>query len=332
MDIQLNNTERQDIVPQMADCSWLTAPYQELLGRYQGVTPPHALMIYGIAGIGKKLLMNQLTAAIFCRSLEAGNACGKCQSCRWLASGFHPDLFEIHEDGEIKIEGIRKIQQFARLTSETGNKIVLIKEADRMNLNAANSLLKVLEEPPADLYFILESSAIEKLPITVRSRCQKSFVKGPDADTAIQFLRSVLSESDQNLSEDELQLLLEIVHGAPFMALSYLNSGYSEKKKVVLNAVYSIFTNKMTPTKAVPTLLESEELTFSLLFFLLQASFNQEARQRFPKLQPLFEVLESQSETFRLIQYEKLIEIYASRHKQTRTDWALMSWFMEFVA
>ena len=331
MDINLNNRELKDTELHVEQCSWLSIPYQELLIRYQGKAPPHALMIYGITGIGKKLLMDQLTAAFFCRSLENGMPCHTCQSCRWIASGFHPDLFEIKGDGEIKIEDIRKIQQFSRLTSETGKKIVLIKEADRMNLNAANSLLKVLEEPPADLYFILESSAIEKLPITVRSRCQKYFVKEPDPIIAMQFLNTVLTESDQNQGAEELRLLLEIVHGAPFMALSYLNSGYIEKKKVALNAIYDIFTNKTTPTKAVPILLESEDLTFSLLFFLLRASLNGEVKQSFPKLQALFEVMESNTEAFRLIQYEKLIEIYASKEKQTRTDWALVSWFIEFM-
>lgn len=323
--------ESKDIELCMEQCSWLRAPYQELLVRYQGKTPPHALMIYGVMGIGKKLLMNQLASAVFCRSLESGMPCRTCQSCRWLASGFHPDLFEIQGDGEIKIEDIRKIQQFSRLTSETGKKIVLIKEADRMNLNAANSLLKVLEEPPADLYFILESSAIEKLPVTVRSRCQKYFVKEPEPAVATEFLNSALTKSDQNQSAEELRLLLAIVHGAPFTALSYLNSGYSEKKKTALNGVYDIFSNKVVPAKVVPLLLEAENLTFSLLFFLLRARLNLEVRRLFPELQPLFAILESRSEAFCLIQYEKLIEIYSSKDKQTRTDWALMTWFMEFM-
>lgn len=310
---------------------WLQGDYHELLMRFKGQTPPHALMLYGKEGVGKVLLTDSLVAGILCRELENGYPCGICQSCRWLSSGFHPDFYEIKGEGEIKVDEIRKIQQFARLTPETGRKVVAIKHADRMNLNAANSLLKVLEEPPSDLYFILESSGTEKLPITVRSRCQSYFVKPPMIDEALEYLHHLVSQRGADVSTDVLRLLLAISFEAPFKALSYLDDGYLDKRGPLLQVIHDLFVGEVTPTKGVITLLESEALGFSYLFFLLRASFDSDVQARFSNLKSIFSILNALPEKLRLMQYEKLVEIDRLRATQIRTDWALEAWFVEFM-
>lgn len=310
---------------------WLQNSYRELLMRFKGETPPHALMLYGKEGVGKVLLTDHLVSGILCRQLQNAYPCGTCQSCRWLASGFHPDFYEIQGEGEIKVDEIRKIQQFARLTPETGKKVVAIKHADRMNLNAANSLLKVLEEPPSDLYFILESSGTEKLPITVRSRCQSYFVKPPSMDDALKYLHHLIDQKGENVSEDVLRLLLAISFEAPFKALSYLDEGYLEKRGLLLQTIHDLLIGDLTPAKGVATLLESESLSFSYLFFLLRVSFAPEEQMKFGNLDTIFLILNTIPEKLRLMQYEKLVEIDRLRESQTRTDWALEAWFVEFM-
>lgn len=311
--------------------SWLQDDFQELLTRFKGNTPPHALMLYGKEGVGKILLADTLVAGILCRELINNHPCGTCQSCRWLASGFHPDFHEIKGEGEIKVDEIRNIQQFARLTPETGKKVVVIKHADRMNLNAANSLLKVLEEPPSDLYFILESSGIEKLPITVRSRCQSYFVKPPSMESALSYLEGITKERELEVSVEILRLLLAISFEAPLKALTYLDDGYLEKRGELLQTIHDLLAGELLPSKGVATLLESEALIFNYLFFLLTASFNVEKQAPFPNLVAIFAILETMPEKLRLMQYEKLIEIDRLRRAQTRTDWALEAWFVEFL-
>lgn len=312
------------------DIPWLQQDYREILARLNGETPPHALMLYGKEGVGKVLLADSLVAGVLCRQLEDDLPCGHCQSCRWLASGFHPDLYEIKGEGEIKVDEIRNIQQFSRLTPETGKKVVIIKHADRMNLNAANSLLKVLEEPPTDFCFILESSRIEKLPITVRSRCQSYFVKPPTSDEALRYLQNIAAERGLEVSSDLLRLLLAISFEAPFKALSYLDHGYLEKRGVLLQTIHDLFAGELQPGKGIAILLESEALSFSYLFFLLTASFKEELKMQFSNLASIFAILEDLPETLRLTQYEKLVEIDRLRQAQTRTDWALEAWFVAF--
>lgn len=329
MQNSMSDSEK-DIIIDFQQIPWLQTGYAELIARFNGKMPPHALMIYGDEGVGKSLLVDALVAGILCSSALSDQPCGKCQSCRWLATAFHPDFYEIKGDSEIKVDEIRKIHQFAQLTPETGRKVVVIKRADRMNLNAANSLLKVLEEPPSDLFFILESSKVEKLPITVRSRCQDYFISTPSAPEALLYLQTLVS-GKLSVSAQSLSLLLALSLNAPFVAYHYLKDGYQEKVGTLLETIQSLIEGDAIPAKGVSTLLESEHLSFSLLFFLLTCSFNAEQIKTLPQLSTLFVVLQHFPEKFRLIQYEKLVEIDRLRTAQTRTDWALEAWFVEFM-
>lgn len=316
---------------QFDEISWLQKPYNELIARFKSMTPPHALMIYSKAGIGKSRLVDNLVKGILCLQPVAGKPCGQCQSCRWLASDFHPDFYEIKGDGEIKVDEIRKIHQFAQLTPETGRKVVVIKQADRMNINAANSLLKVLEEPPSDLFFILESSRVEKLPITVRSRCQDYFITAPQDIEALSYLQGLIAGNIE-LPVPLLSLLLSISFDAPFTVLQYLQAGQQERLGTLTPLLQELFEGELFPGKGVATLLESEDFGFAFLFFLLITSFNDEKVASLPQLSLLFTILRHFPETLRLTQYEKLVEIDRLREEQTRTDWALEAWFVEFLS
>lgn len=141
----------------------------------------HAYLFVGEKGIGKHLMALRFAQALNC-DRESGTAdiefCGTCRSCQQIQQHTFPDTLWIEPDQErahpqIKIEQIREIEQHMIYQPLIGElKICIIDEADCMTINAANALLKTLEEPPAHSLFLLISSRPAALPATVRSRCQ----------------------------------------------------------------------------------------------------------------------------------------------------------------
>ena len=134
---------------------------------------PHSLLFVGPAGIGKGMVANVLAAALLCHDADS-RPCGKCLSCAQLEQKVHPDLLVVRPEGRtIKIEQIRAVQHEMSLAPYTGRyKVCIIEEAETMTKEAANSLLKVLEEPPGDVVFILVSAARYRLLQTIISRCR----------------------------------------------------------------------------------------------------------------------------------------------------------------
>src|SRR5262249_51292640 len=104
-----------------------------------------------------------------------GSGCGECEPCNKIERGLHPDYLVVLPDGAfIKIAQVRQVTARAAYRPHEGRvRVVVLDPADAMNLEAANALLKTLEEPPADTHFVLCSAAPERLPVTVRSRCQR---------------------------------------------------------------------------------------------------------------------------------------------------------------
>ncbi len=141
----------------------------------------HAYLFFGEKGIGKRLAATRFAQAINCEvddGPEGPDACGTCRSCRQTESLTHPDFIVIAPDQErasaqIKIEQIRELEHHLIYRPLIGRRrVCLIDQADRMNLAAANALLKTLEEPPTESMFLLITSRPLALPVTVRSRCQ----------------------------------------------------------------------------------------------------------------------------------------------------------------
>ena len=132
---------------------------------------PHALLFSGPAGIGKKRVALALAQTLLCE--KEYPACGKCDDCVNVELENSQHILFIQPDGlYIKLESVRQISKFLSLQSFAPARIIIIDSADQMNLSSANSLLKILEEPPQDVYFILISSHLSALPVTIRSRVQ----------------------------------------------------------------------------------------------------------------------------------------------------------------
>lgn len=134
---------------------------------------PHALLFAGPEGIGKAAAAGVFAAGLLCTG-DSPKPCGRCLSCRQMQTGNHPDFISVRPDGaSIKIEQVRQLQREAALAPYYGQRRVgIIDAAEKMTLQAANSLLKTLEEPVGDTVFILISSERQQLLETIISRCR----------------------------------------------------------------------------------------------------------------------------------------------------------------
>ena len=137
---------------------------------------PHALIFSGPDGVGKHTFALMLAKALNCRNAEPGDFCDNCSSCRKIGSGTHPDvaIISVEEEAtQIKIAQIRQLLRLLDLQPLEGrSKVYIIDPADALNDEAANALLKGLEEPPENTFFILITVNARELLLTVRSRCQ----------------------------------------------------------------------------------------------------------------------------------------------------------------
>ncbi|MEE3239805.1 MAG: DNA polymerase III subunit delta' [Pseudomonadota bacterium] len=179
---------------------WQMTEAQHLICAYQSNTLPHALILTGPLGISKQHFAEQFAFFLLCTSPDAGRACGCCKSCLLSLAGNHPDWMNIGPEEAhkvIRIDTIRMINQRLHQTSQQGgNKVCIICPAENMNENAANALLKSLEEPPADTYFLLVVHQISKILPTILSRAQRVNFALPSANSIMDWLKSDFNQLD----------------------------------------------------------------------------------------------------------------------------------------
>ncbi len=184
---------------------WLLPSWQQLVRGWERL--PHALLIAGEPGIGKRQLAEYLGQYLLCESRKPDHMpCGECDGCRWFLAGNHPDFRLLAPEDQadagegdegktkrklplIKVEGIRELIDFVNLTPHRGgSKVVLVEPAEAMNTAAANAFLKMLEEPPQGVTFILVSHHWRRLLPTIRSRCRVFPVPTPAPHVAADWL------------------------------------------------------------------------------------------------------------------------------------------------
>jgi DNA polymerase-3 subunit delta' len=165
---------------------------------------PHALLLHGPAGVGKKQFALSLAQWLLCETPGTAGGCGVCPACSWFEQGGHPDFHLIEPEAEgrepdgeggkkgghyITIQEIRQLGDFFALAAHQGGwRVVVVHPAESMNAAAANALLKTLEEPPANVLLILVSHHPRRLLPTVLSRCRKVSVGLPETDEAMAWL------------------------------------------------------------------------------------------------------------------------------------------------
>ena len=210
---------------------WQEGSWSRIAAMLDGVRPPHALLMHGPGGIGKRRLALRLAGAILCTGGDPRpGPCGACRSCRLLYAGSHPDFLRVEPaEGEstIPIGSVRDLIDRFTLTAERA-RVAVIAPAEAMNQAAANAFLKTLEEPPGRATFILASDAPGRLPATIRSRCRKMAAPAPPAAEALAWLGT---KTDPALA----RRLLDLSGGAPLAALD-LARRHGEEALAALHA------------------------------------------------------------------------------------------------
>jgi len=174
----------------------------------------HAYLFKGPEGSGKRLLAKEFARGVLCDNLRKVDfqetPCGECWSCREMLSGAHPDFFQVERDGvSIKIKASHDIVKEAFTKPyHSSRKVFLIPEAGDMTPEAANALLKVLEEPPSYVTFILTTANVKKVPETVVSRCQVIPFRALSRESLVEML-----VAQHGMSEEKARFLAEYADG-----------------------------------------------------------------------------------------------------------------------
>jgi DNA polymerase III subunit delta' len=224
---------------------WLAPALQRVVTEVRA----HALLLHGPAGVGQFELATTVAQAWLCEapssSVGVTQPCGQCASCRLIQAGSHPDLMvqlpeELRESlgwqadtrgddtadkaskakpsKDIKVEAIRAVVAFSQATSSRGRgKVVVLHPAERMNVVAANTLLKTLEEPPGQTRFVLSTGEPDALLPTVRSRCQALSMHLPDRAQSLAWLEAG--------GIKQASALLDAAGGQPQLARDWAEQG-----------------------------------------------------------------------------------------------------------
>ena len=209
---------------------------------------PHALLLQGRRGIGKLDFAMRLTQSLLCEQPLSDHApCGHCQSCNWFQQNNHPDFRLLEPDDvessadeessgpskatkktQIAVDQIRELGDFLGLSSHrSGLRIILLHPAEALNLASANALLKMLEEPPGDVLFLLVTHQPQRLLPTIRSRCNVIDMTAPARGAAEAWLTA------QGVGSAGARLAY--VGGAPLMALN--DESGADKRLAELHAM-----------------------------------------------------------------------------------------------
>lgn len=211
---------------------WQQKQWQQVSRLFEAEQLPHAILLQGNEGLGKSSFAQQLAHAVLCQQpQENRQACGQCTSCKLLAAKTHPDYYYLRPTAKdnstskkpalsIRIEHIRNLCEKLNQTSQlSGYRVAILEQAEGLTISAANSLLKTLEEPGQNVLIILVSARPQRLPVTIRSRCQTIRINVPDSAESLNWLQSQLAET----STEQLRQALKYAHGSPLTAISYID-------------------------------------------------------------------------------------------------------------
>ena len=237
-----------DAVAVSAPCSWHQSVFEQILSQHHTGRLPHALLLHGVAGIGKQQLTKALAETLLCDTPRGGIACGMCHPCQLAVAGTHPDFFQVQPEEDsraIKIDQIRLLTEFSARTPALGGlRIMIVTPAEAMNRNAQNALLKTLEEPGPGTLLMLVSHQPASLLATVRSRCQQWTLPTPAPDVAQEWLGRHLT--DPGLAAP----LLMAAGGAPLRALAIEESDSFRQREKLLQALVDVARSPQTLTSA----------------------------------------------------------------------------------
>lgn len=189
----------------------------------------HAYMFCGPRGTGKTTMARLLAKACMCKNssdakIPSVSFCGKCKDCIEIATGVHPDVYELDAASRTGVENVREeiIGRVGFAATRGNKKIYIIDEVHMLSTAAFNALLKTLEEPPEHVIFILCTTDPQKVPETILSRCQRFNFNAISADDILERLKFVCVQENVSAQDEALQVIAKDAQGAMRNALTNL--------------------------------------------------------------------------------------------------------------
>lgn len=216
---------------------WHKAEAEHLALAYQEQRLPHALILVGPQYVEKTHFAREFAQFLLCASPINGVACAQCKSCQLCIAGTHPDWLNVEPEEPrkvLRVDTIRQVQARLQQTAQQGgNKVCVISPAEQMNENAANALLKILEEPPVNTYFLLVVHHASKILPTIISRCQRLSFAIPAQQDIVNWLNDDFASTD-------IQQAIEKGRGFPGRVYQLLNESIdAQQDEVLLSSFFS---------------------------------------------------------------------------------------------
>lgn len=184
----------------------------------------HAYLFTGTRGTGKTTIAKIFAKAVNCEHPHEGNPCNECATCKGIISGTSMNVIEIDAASNNGVENVREIVEEVRYSPTEGKyKVYIIDEVHMLSAGAFNALLKTIEEPPSYVIFILATTEVHKIPVTILSRCQRYDFKRISIDTITNRLRELMTIENIEIEDKALQYIARVADGSLRDALSLLD-------------------------------------------------------------------------------------------------------------
>lgn len=223
---------------------WQNEVWQRLQRQREANQLPHALLLAGPEGVGKRRFATALGASLLCLAPNNALACGHCRGCGLMAAGTHPDWAWLapEERGKaIKIDQVRDlVESMAQTAQQGGRKLAVLAPAEAMNRNAANALLKTLEEPSGSAMLLLISDSPARLLPTIRSRCQRLDFPVPAQAEASAWLAPLAGDSRR------MALAMAEAGDRPLLARQLLESDGLERRQELTRTLAAVLDGKLS--------------------------------------------------------------------------------------
>ena len=200
--------------------------------------PSHAYLLMGSRGTGKTTCAKLIAKAVNCLNPQDGNPCGVCDICRGIDAGSVTDVSEIDAASNSGVDSIRELREEAVFQPALARyRVYIIDEVHMLSMGAIGALLKIMEEPPAHVIFILATTEVHRIPATIQSRCQRFDFRRIGAGEIAAYLQRVAAGEGLDLQEDAAMLIGRLADGGMRDALSILDLCASHSSAVTAQVV-----------------------------------------------------------------------------------------------